>query len=62
MWADHITVRKLTGLSPFYVAHEFEPLLPFDITHATFLLLPISGKLSHAELLAMRGHQLERQD
>ena len=62
MWADHITVQKSTGLSPFYVVHGFELLLPFNITHLTFLLPPISKKLTHAELLAMHGRQLERQD
>ena len=53
MWADRITIRKSTGLSPFYALHGYEPLLPFDVTHATFLLPPINGKLSDAELLAI---------
>ena len=62
MWADRITIRKSTGLSPFYAMHGFEPLLPFDITHATFLLPPLSDKLSTAELLAIQGRQLECRD
>jgi len=59
MWADRITVRKSTGLSPFYALHGFEPL---DITHATFLLPDLSDKLTTVELLAMQGRQLERRD
>ena len=62
MWADRITIRRSTGMSPFYAVHGFEPLLPFDITHATFLLPTISGKMTDAELLAIRSRQLERRD
>lgn len=43
-WADRITTRRDTGYSPYYIAHGVEPLLPFDITQATFLLPEIIGK------------------
>ena len=62
MWADRITIRKSTRLSPFYALHGYEPLLPFDVTYATFLLPPINGKLSDAELLAIQANQLARRD
>jgi hypothetical protein len=62
MWADRITTRKRTGFSPFYAAHGVEPLLPFDILYATFLLPDINGPVSDAELLTLRARQLERRD
>jgi hypothetical protein len=61
-WADHVTTRKSTGHTPFYMAHGVKPLLPFDITEATFLLPDISKNLSTHELLAVRTQQLSKQD
>lgn len=55
-----ITTRKCTGFSPFFAAHGVEPLLPFDILHATFLLPDLDGPVSDAKLLAIRARQLER--
>ncbi|THU86906.1 hypothetical protein K435DRAFT_921632, partial [Dendrothele bispora CBS 962.96] len=43
-------------------AHGVEPILPFDITQATFLLPDITTRLSDAELLAIRARQLERRE
>ncbi|CAA7260565.1 unnamed protein product [Cyclocybe aegerita] len=48
-WAERITTRKSTGFSPSHL----EPLLPFDITHATFLLPPMKSLITEVELLAM---------
>ncbi|KAF8815136.1 hypothetical protein BYT27DRAFT_7038868, partial [Phlegmacium glaucopus] len=61
-WAERITIKKLTGQSPFYMVHGIEPLLPFDITMATYLLPDIESKPSDGELLGMRTRQLERRD
>ncbi|CAA7263005.1 unnamed protein product [Cyclocybe aegerita] len=61
-WAERITMRKSTGFSPYYAVHGVEPLLPFNITHATFLLPPMKSLITEVELLAMRGRQLERRD
>ncbi|KAF7761169.1 hypothetical protein Agabi119p4_10578 [Agaricus bisporus var. burnettii] len=44
------------------MAHGVEPLLPFDITEATYLLPPITQKLSQSELLASRSQALEKHD
>ncbi|CAA7265259.1 unnamed protein product [Cyclocybe aegerita] len=52
-WAERITTRKSTGFSPYYAVHGVEPLLPFDITHATFLLPPMKSLITEVELLAM---------
>ncbi|OAX31671.1 hypothetical protein K503DRAFT_794912 [Rhizopogon vinicolor AM-OR11-026] len=44
------------------MAHGVEPLLPFDITEATFMLPDISALLSTDELIALRTHQLAKRD
>jgi hypothetical protein len=59
-WADCVTTRKTMGHTPFFLAHGIEPLLPFDIVDATFLLPDIDGILSTDELLAIRAHQLAK--
>ena len=62
-WADRATTRKATGFSPFYMAHGVEPILPFDITLATFLVPNLVKPLTTDELIATRARQLEkRQD
>jgi len=59
-WADHVTTRKATGLTLYYAAHGIEPLLPFDIMEATFLIAPIFMPLSTADLLAVRARMLQK--
>jgi hypothetical protein len=61
-WADRATTRKSTGHSPFYMAHGVEPLLPFDITLATFLVPDLSQPLSTSDLIATRARQLEMRE
>ena len=61
-WADQVTTRKATGHSPFYNAHGTEPLLPFNITEATFMLPPITTKLSTSDLLGLRACQLAKKE
>jgi hypothetical protein len=61
-WADRVTTRKATGHSPFYMAHGVEPILPFDITLAMFLVPNIAKPLSTSELLAIRMCQLQKHD
>ena len=61
-WADRATTRKSTGHSPFYMAHGVEPVLPFDITLATFLVPDITDKLSTADLITTRTRQLQRRE
>ena len=62
-WANHTTTRKSTGLSPFFMAHGIEPILPFDIILATFLVPDLTKPLTTEELIAIRVRQLEkRQD
>jgi transposase InsO family protein len=61
-WADRVTTRKSTGLSPFYMAHGIEPVLPFDIVHATYLVPKLDKPLTTADLIAIRARQLQRRD
>jgi len=59
-WADHATVRKSTGYSPFYMVHGVEPILPFDLIQATFLILNLTQLLSTEDLLAVHARQLQK--
>jgi hypothetical protein len=61
-WADRVTTRKATGYSPFHMGHGVEPLLPFDITEATFMLPPITAKLSTTDLIGLRARQLAKRE
>ena len=40
------------------MAHGVEPLLPFDISEATYLLGPLDAPMTEAELLETRARQL----
>jgi hypothetical protein len=59
-WADRVMMQKATGLTPYYAVHGVEPLLPFDITEATFLVVLFTSKVSEAELLAIQARTLEK--
>lgn len=60
MWADHVTVRKRFGVSPFFMVTGAEPVLPLDIQEATWLVEPPSGPLTTGELLAQRARALAK--
>ncbi|KIM76324.1 hypothetical protein PILCRDRAFT_34294, partial [Piloderma croceum F 1598] len=36
-FTDRVSTSKVTGCSPFYMLHEVRPVLPFDLTKATFM-------------------------
>ena len=61
-WADRVTTRKSTGYSPFYMAHSVKPILPFDLTLATFLVLNLTTPLSTAKLIAAPARQLQARE
>ncbi len=44
------------------MAHGIEPVLPFDLTLATFLVPNLANPLSTAELIATRIRQLQRRE
>ena len=63
-WADRITVRKSTGMTPYRVVFGQECLLPVEIAMESWrvvdwLRVERAGN-KRAELLALRARQLER--
>jgi hypothetical protein len=60
LWAERVTVRRATGYSPYYMAHGVHPLLPFDITEATYLAPIQDVGISTEELVAVRARQLAK--
>jgi hypothetical protein len=59
-WANRATTRKSTGFSPYYMVHGVEPILPFDITLATFLVPNLTQPMSTEELIATHTRQLQK--
>ena len=59
-FADRVTTRRVTGFSPFYLLHGVDPVLPFDLTEATFMISGYRAGLTSAELLALRIRQLDK--
>ena len=59
-YADRITVRKATGYSPYYLLHGVHPLLPRDLTDATFLVSKFRPGMTTDELIQARAWQLLR--
>lgn len=51
---DCITVSRVTGILPFYALHGVEPVLPMDLTEATFMVEGFKKGLSNIELFALR--------
>lgn len=61
-FSDRITVSRSTGFSPFYLLHGIDPILPFDLTEATFLIDGFHDGMSPTDLMALRIRQLEKRD
>jgi transposase InsO family protein len=61
-WADRVTTRRATGHSPYFMAHGVEPVLPFDVSEATYLFPHPSNILSTQELIAIRARQLMKRE
>lgn len=60
-FADCISVRSSTDVSPYYTIHGIEPLLPFDLTEAILMSNNYRTGLSTAELIVECTRQLEKQ-
>jgi hypothetical protein len=60
LFADKITVSRVTGFSPYQLLHGTDPILPFDLAEATFSVDGFYDGMTTAELLAQRIRQLER--
>jgi len=61
-WADRVTTCRSTGHSPYYMAHSAEPILPFDLTLATFLVPNLTTPLSTTDLITIRTRQLQMRE
>ena len=60
-WAEHITILKSTGLSPYFMVHGIEPLFPFELSEATFLVpTPDTDDITTPILIAWQAHQLQK--
>jgi len=60
VFADHITTRRSTGYSPFYLLHGVHPFLPCDLAEATFLYPKYHPEMHTVDLLAARIRQLAK--
>lgn len=57
--AERVTIQVSTRLSPYFMVHRVEPIFPFDLAEATFLVdLLNQEKLTSDELIAWRARQL----
>ena len=60
-WAKRVTMLWSTSLSPYFMVHSVEPLFPFDLAEATFLVPPPDTEpLSLSGLIAWRAQQLQK--
>lgn len=57
-YADRITIRRATGFSPYFLLHGVHPLLPGDLTDATFMVTNFKPGMSSIELIEARTRQL----
>ena len=60
LWAERVTIQRSTGFSPYRIAHGVEPLFPFDLAEATYLVPSLDAPLTTAELLGIRARQLQK--
>ena len=61
-WAKRVTIQKATGMSPYYIVHRVEPVLPFDLAEATYMSPELGDGVSTTELLAIRAKALLKRD
>jgi hypothetical protein len=59
-WADCVTIRKCMGCSPYFAVTGTHPLLPFDISEASYLLPPPDSVLTTTDLIACCAFALQK--
>jgi hypothetical protein len=59
-FADKVSTSKVTGFSLFYMLHRVHPVLPFNLTEATFMIHGYQKGLSSSDLLALRIRHLQK--
>ena len=60
LWADHITIRRRLGCSPYFAATASHPVLPLDIAEATYLVPAPDSLISSEDLIGARARALAR--
>ena len=60
LWADQVMPKRGLGCSPYFLCLGAEPLLPFDIVEATWLVNPPNRILSREELIGYRAQALSK--
>src|SRR6202795_643136 len=60
VFAERVTVSKVTGYSPYQLLHGQLPLLPFDLLESTFMVDGFEAGLDTDSLLALRIRQLQK--
>jgi hypothetical protein len=59
-WAERVTISRRMGCSPYFAVTGTHPLLPLDISEATYLLPPPDAILSTTDLIARRAIALQK--
>ena len=62
VWVERVTIQKSIGMSPYYIVHGVEPLLPFDLAEAIYMSPELGDGVSTMELVAIRAKALLKQD
>ena len=57
-WAERVTIQKAMGMSPYYIVHGVEPVLPFNLAEATYMSPELGDRVSTTKLLAIRAKAL----
>ena len=60
LWAERVSIQRSTGYSPYRIAHGVEPMFPFDLAEATYLVPPIDAPMSTDDMLAIRARQFQK--
>ncbi|KAF9526248.1 hypothetical protein CPB83DRAFT_748348, partial [Crepidotus variabilis] len=60
VFADRITVSRVTGFSPFQLLHATDPILPLDLAEATFMVEEFRTGMTTSDLLVLRARQIAK--
>jgi len=60
-WAEWVTILKSPRLLPYFMVHSIEPLFPFNLAEATFLVpTPKTDPTFRSDLISWRAWQLQK--
>ncbi|KDQ12647.1 hypothetical protein BOTBODRAFT_77139, partial [Botryobasidium botryosum FD-172 SS1] len=62
LYADRVTIRKSTGVSPYKLVYGTDPVLPLDLYQATFMVENWPDNMDRVDLLALRIAQIDKKD